>query len=80
MTRINGVETQQVEPAEKQVFEDQIQKWGAPLEPYRIYARRPSIMHAVVGMWDGLAASGLLEAALTTLVNRRVAALNGCVF
>lgn len=80
MARVSSVETNRVGPGEQQVFAKQVERWGAPLEPYRIYARRPSVMHAVVGMWDGLASSGLLESTLTTLVNRRVAALNGCVF
>jgi AhpD family alkylhydroperoxidase len=31
-------------------------------------------------MWGGLEASGLLDPRLVALVNRRVAALNGCVF
>ncbi len=31
-------------------------------------------------MWSGLDASGLLDPGLVALVNRRVAALNGCVF
>lgn len=80
MARIDGVDIDQVGPAEKQVFADQVERWGTPLEPYLLYARRPSVLHAVIGMWGGLAASGLLDGALSTLVNRRVAALNGCVF
>ena len=31
-------------------------------------------------MWAGLNGSGLLDGTLHALVNRRVAALNGCVF
>ena len=61
-------------------FGQQISRWGKKLKPYEIYARRPSIFSAVLGMWDGLKASGLLDNKLTTLINRRVAALNGCVF
>jgi len=80
MARITGVDVARVEPAEKKVFERQIEEWGVTLEPYEIYARRPSVFHAVLGMWDGLGSSGLLDPKLTTLVCRRVAALNGCVF
>ena len=61
-------------------FQQQISRWGKELKPYEIYARRPSIFSAVLGMWDGLKTSGLLEGKLTALINRRVAALNGCVF
>ena len=80
MARITGVDTTRVAPAEGEVFARQIEEWGATLEPYEIYARRPSVFHAVLGMWNGLSSSGLLDPKLTTLVNRRVAALNGCVF
>ncbi len=80
MARIDGVDVDGVAPSEKEVFARQIAEWGVTLEPYEIFARRPSVLHAVLGMWDGLHASGLLDAKLTTLVNRRVAALNGCLF
>jgi alkylhydroperoxidase family enzyme len=80
MARIQGVDKAQVEPRIAQAFAQQTARWGAPLEPYEIYARRPSIFRAVQGMWGGLGASGLLDGKLTALVNRRVAALNGCVF
>lgn len=62
------------------VFRQQISRWGTTLKPYEVYARRPSIFLAVIGMWDGLKSSGLLDRALTAVINRRVAALNGCVF
>lgn len=80
MARISGVDVDRVEPAVLDVFAQQIERWGVTLEPYEIYARRPSVFRAVLGMWDGLKSSGLLDSKLTTLVNRRVAALNGCVF
>ena len=80
MARVQGVDTDRVDSQIATTFEQQVARWGATLEPYEIYARRPSIFHAVLGMWDGLDASGLLDAGLKALVNRRVAALNGCVF
>ncbi len=80
MARISGVDVDAVEPAVSDVFTQQIERWGVTLEPYEIYARRPTLFHAVLGMWDGLKSSGLLDNKLTALVNRRVAALNGCVF
>jgi len=80
MARITGVDVDRAEPAERQVFDQQVEKWGVTLVPYEIYARRPSVLHAVLGMWNGLKSSGLLDSKLTTLVKRRVAALNGCVF
>ena len=80
MARIKGLQRDQVSKRLARVFDQQVKRWGAILEPYAIYARRPSIFHAVLGMWKGLESSGLLEGGLTALVNRRVAALNGCVF
>ena len=81
MARVPGIKDgEDVEPAVAAVFDQQTERWGARLEPYEVYARRPSILHAVLGMWQGLDASGLIAPTLKTLVNRRVAGLNGCVF
>jgi alkylhydroperoxidase family enzyme len=54
--------------------------WGAPLRPYLLYGRRPALLRAVMGMWAAVDSEGLLGDALLSLVNRRVASLNGCVF
>ena len=56
------------------------QEVGGPLLNHLIYACRPSIFQGARAMWSGLDASGLLDPRLVALVNRRVAALNGCVF
>jgi hypothetical protein len=80
MPRIEGVHPETAEGQIGEVFEAQTQKWGAPLENHRLYARRPSIFRGVRGMWEGLGASGLIEPPLQALINRRVAALNGCLF
>ena len=77
--RISGVKSA-CDPGVVAGFEQQEQRWGVTLRPYELYARRPSIFQAVIGMWEGLSKSGLLDGKLTTLINRRVAALNGCVF
>jgi hypothetical protein len=58
----------------------QTKTWGAPLLNHLLYARRPTIFRGARGMWGGLDQSGLLEPALVALVNRRVAAINGCEF
>lgn len=78
MTRIKGIDPTAAEPSIRRVFEAQVERWGAPLGPYPIYARRPSIFRAVRGMWGGLDQSGLLDSRLVALVNRRVAAINRC--
>lgn len=80
MTRIDEVDPAAADPSTAATFDAQTKRWGAPLLPFRYYARRPTIFKAVRGMWAGLAASGLIAPALVVLVNRRVAGLNGCEF
>ncbi len=80
MSRIPPVEPANVDAATRAVFEAQAKKWGNPLLNHLVYARRPSIYRGVRAMWAGLDASGLIDAPLVAIVNRRVAALNGCVF
>ena len=80
MARIEGVKVDEADGGARRLFDAQTRQWGAPLLPYLYYARRPTILRAVNGMWAGLAASGLLDEGLRALVNRRVASLNGCEF
>jgi hypothetical protein len=80
MARIGGVNPEEVDSYIKKVFEAQAKTWGAPLLNHLVYARRPSIFRWVRGMWTGIGASGLIDEQLQALVNRRVAALNGCEF
>jgi hypothetical protein len=80
MARIDGVDPNRVEKPIRAVLEAQAKKWGAPLLNHLLYARRPTIFRGVRGMWSGLDSSGLVDPRLVALINRRVAALNGCVF
>ena len=80
MTRIEGVNPARTERRVRSVLEVQAEKWGAPLSNRLLYARRPSIFRGVRAMRVGLDASGLLDPKLDALLNRRLAALNGCAF
>ena len=80
MARIEGVDPARAQGPIKAVFEAQIKKWGAPLLNHLIYARRPTILRGARAMWSGLDSSGLLDGKLLSLINRRVAAINGCEF
>jgi len=80
MARIDGVDPAHAEPPIAAVFAAQTERWGAPLLAHLLYARRPTIYRGVRAMWGGLDQSGLLDPGLVALVNRRVAALNGCLF
>lgn len=80
MTRVEGVDPALTTGYIAKVFAAQTQTWGAPLLTHLIYARRPTLFKAVRGMWSSLDSDRLLGEVLVSLVNRRVAQLNGCVF
>jgi alkylhydroperoxidase family enzyme len=80
MARVANANTEDADRYVKAVLEAHRQTWGAPLLNHLIYARRPSIFKGARAMWAGIEASGLIDAALQSLINRRVAAHNGCVF
>jgi hypothetical protein len=80
MARVEGLEPADADDRSRAVLEAQARQYGAPLNPYPIFARRPSILRAVRGGWSGIDESGLLDGALRALLNRRVASLNGCEF
>ena len=80
MARIAGVDPEKVDRYTRDVLAAQKKTWGSPLLNHLLYAKRPSIFKGVRGMWTGIEASGLIDARLQTLLNRRVASLNGCEF
>ena len=80
MARIADVNLKEVDKYIAGVLEAQKKSWGAPLLNHLLYARRPSIFRGARAMRGGIEASRLIEASLRALINRRVAALNGCEF
>ena len=80
MPRIPETPIENTEDRVRRDLEAQANKWGAPLTPSLVYARNPGLYVAIRGMWKALASSGKIDPALGGLINRRVAALNGCVF
>ena len=80
MSRIDGVDPERAQGPIRTVFEAQIKQWGAPLLNHLLYARRPAIFRGVRAMWSGLASSGLIDGTLVSLINRRIATINGCEF
>lgn len=78
--RIEGIRPEEADDYARRVLEAQAKTWGAPLTNHLVYARRPTLFRGVRAMWQGLDASGLIDARLQALVNRRVASLNGCEF
>jgi alkylhydroperoxidase family enzyme len=80
MARIADVTVEDTDRYTQDILEAQRKVWGAPLLNHLIYARRPSIFRAARAMWGGIESSGLIDASLRALINRRVAYLNGCEF
>lgn len=80
MARISGIDPTSAETPVRTVLDAQRKKWGAPLANHLVYARRPTIFRGVRAMWTGIDASGLVEARLQAMINRRIAWLNGCEF
>jgi hypothetical protein len=80
LARIASVDPERAQGSIRAVFEAQIKKWGAPLLNHLLYARRPTIFRGARAMWSGLDSSGLVDAKLVSLINRRVAAINDCEF
>ena len=80
MARIADADVSSADRYIKDVLDAQARTWGGPLLNHLIYARRPSLFRGARAMWTGLDASGLLDEGLKALVNRRVAAINGCEF
>ena len=80
MARVADANTEGADRYIQDVLDAQSKAWGAPLLNHLLYARRPSIFKGARAMWTGIEASGLIDAALRSLINRRVAFLNGCEF
>jgi len=80
MARVANANVTEADKYIKSVLEAQAKDWGNPLLNHLIYARRPSIFKGARAMWTGIDASGLIDASLRALINRRVAFLNGCEF
>lgn len=80
MARVKNADPAAAKGYVAKVLSAQADTWGGPLLNHLVYARRPDLFKAVRGMWTGLNKDGLLDAPLVHLVNRRVAALNGCAF
>jgi hypothetical protein len=80
MARVAEVDLDKADKYTRSVLEGQAENWGAPLLNHLIYARRPALFKGVRAMWTGIDASGLINPGLASLINRRVASINGCEF
>ena len=65
----------------RETLEEQRKLRGEPLYPYLFYARHPAYFRAAKAMWTALSQEATrVPVALRALLNRRVAAWNGCEF
>jgi hypothetical protein len=80
MSRISPADPSAVSPEISRVLDAQAKTWGAPLLNHLVYARLPALFRGVRGMWSALSQLRLIDLQLESLVNRRVAAHNRCVF
>lgn len=80
MARIREVDPAAAAPEIRQVFEEQVQAYGAILNSSRVAAHRPSILFANAAFGRAIDESGLLAVGLRALLCVRVAQLNGCPF
>ncbi len=80
MPRIPEIDPDQATGYTARILKAQAETWGRPLNNHLIYAHRPDLFKAVRGMWTALDKDGLIGTALVSLINCRVASLNGCVF
>jgi hypothetical protein len=80
MPRIPEVDPSDVGPRTKATLDAQAKNFGAPLNNHLLYAHNDEIFRGVRGMWSALDKAALLDPGMASLINRRVAALVGCVF
>ena len=80
LARIAGIDVDAAEGYTARVLAAQAKIWGAALLNHKLYARRPELFKAVRAMFNALNKDKLLDERLVSLINRRVAGLNGCVF
>ena len=80
-TRIPPVDIEKLPDDLRATLEEQRELRGAPLYPYLFYARNPAYFRAAKTMFTILAEeTKRVPVTLRALVNRRVAAWNGCEF
>ena len=80
-TRIAPVDAETLPEDLRKTLEEQRKLYGAPLHPYLFYARNPAYFRAAQKMFATMQQElKRVPAVLRALLNRRVAAWNGCEF
>ena len=80
-TRVPPVDIDALPDDLRKTLEEQRKLYGAPLFPYLFYARNPAYFRAAQRMFATMQQEmKRVPATLRALLNRRVAAWNGCEF
>jgi hypothetical protein len=80
-TRIAPVDIDALPDDLRKTLEEQRKLYGAPLYPYLFYARNPGYFRATQRMFATMQQEmKRVPATIRALLNRRVAAWNGCEF
>ena len=80
MPRISEIEEAGDDPVLTQIFERERTAFGDLLNPTKIMAHCPPILRAAKMLGASIEQSGQLPKTLLSLVNFRVASINGCPF
>ena len=80
MPRVREIEEPGGDPILTQIFEQEQAVFGGLLNPTKVMAHCPPILRAAKLLGASIEQSGQLPKALLSLVNFRVASINGCPF
>jgi alkylhydroperoxidase family enzyme len=80
MPRVREIEEPGGDPVLTQIFEQERAVFGGLLNPTKVMAHCPPILRAAKLLGASIEQSGQLPKALLSLVNFRVASINGCPF
>ncbi|HXC29263.1 MAG TPA: hypothetical protein VNV38_15000 [Stellaceae bacterium] len=80
MPRVREIEEPGDDPILKDIFEREQGMFGYLLNPTKVMAHCPPILRVAKILGAAIEQSGQLPKALVSLVNFRVAAINGCPF
>jgi alkylhydroperoxidase family enzyme len=80
MPRVSEVEEDGGDPVLKELFDKEREVFGGLLNTTKALAHCPPILRAAKLLGASIEQSGQLRKALVSLVNLRVASINGCPF
>jgi len=80
MSRVPPIDPETAPEDMRQIFAQQVQDYGAPLQPTLVMAHCPPLVRGAQGLGVALEKSGQLPLELRDLVSLRVAQLIGCPF